>query len=90
MSPLNQIVGFIALVGLSPISWSQEIPCDQLRIEINAQSEALVTANTELLRKISTRTDCRFTGPEVYRAAFGTRPLPKDNPRKARHHDDDD
>lgn len=90
MKALNRIIGFVALISLSQISWSQEMSCEQIRSEIGAQSEARTTANTDLLRKISGRTDCRFTGPEVYRAAFGTKPLPKEEPRKAHRHEDDD
>jgi hypothetical protein len=90
MKPIGQLVGFFALLTLSSISWSQEISCDKIRSEINAQSEALVIPNTDLLRKISGRTDCLFTAPEVYRAAYGTKPLPKEEPRKERRHDDED
>jgi hypothetical protein len=90
MKTLTRIIGFVALTSLSQVSWSQEMSCEQIRSEISAQSEARTTANTDLLRKISGRTDCRFTGPEVYRAAFGTKPLPKEEPRKAHRHEDDD
>lgn len=90
MKALGQLVGFVALLVLSPISWSQESSCEQIRFEIRAQSEALEIANTDLLRKISGRTDCLFTAPEVYRAAYGTKPLPKEEPRKERRHDEDD
>lgn len=90
MKHFRQIAGFVALLALSPISWSQEMSCEQIRIEISAQSEALEIANTDLLRKISGRTDCLFTAPEVYRAAYGTKPLPKEEPRRAHHHHDDD
>jgi hypothetical protein len=90
MKSLGQLVGFVAFFALSPVSWSQEISCDQIRFEIRAQSEALAIANIDLLRKISGRTDCLFTAPEVYRAAYGTKPLPKDEPRKDFRHDNDD
>jgi hypothetical protein len=90
MKSLGQFVGFVALFALSPISWSQEISCDQIRFEITAQSEVLAIANTALLRKISGRTDCLFTAQEVYRAAYGSKPLPNDEPHKERHHDNED
>jgi hypothetical protein len=90
MKPLGQIVGLVVLLALSPVSWSQDISCDQIRIEISAQSEALVVANTDLLKKISGRTDCLFTAKEVYRAAYGTKPLPKEEARNERRHDGDD
>lgn len=90
MKHSSQSVVFVALLALSTGSWSQEISCDQIRGEINAQSGALEVANTDLLRKISGRTDCLFTAPEVYRAAYGTKPLPKEEPREEHRHDDDD
>lgn len=83
-------IGFSVLVSLSSLSWSQEMTCDQIRDKIQAQSGVLVVANTDLLRKISGRTDCRFTGAEVYRAAYGTKPIPQDNSRMESRHDDDD
>jgi len=90
MKTQPRIIGFVALISLSQVSLSQEMSCEQIRSEIEAQSEVRTTANTDLLRKISGRTDCRFSGPEVYRAAFGTRPLPKEEPHKTHRHDDDD
>ena len=87
--PVNAL-GFAVLASLSPISWSQEISCVQIRTEIKAQSAVLALANTELLRKISGRTECRFTAPEVYRAAYGTKPLPQEAPRAERRNNDDD
>jgi hypothetical protein len=71
------VLGLAALVSLSPITWAQEIPCDQIRLEIKAPSTVVAVANTDLLRRISGRADCRFTGPEVYRSAYGTKPLPR-------------
>lgn len=90
MKPFGQLAGFVVLLALSPISWSQESSCEQIRFEIKAQSEALENANVDLLKKISGRTDCLFTAPEVYRAAYGTKPLPKEEPRKERRHNEDD
>lgn len=91
MKRVNHLFGFVALFSLSSLIWAQEMSCDQIRSEIQAQSGVLVTANTDLLRKISGRTDCRFTAPEVYRAAYGTKPSPKDEARREHHfHDHDD
>lgn len=91
MKRLSHLFGFVALFSLSSITWSQEMSCDQIRNEIQAQSGVLVAANTDLLRKISGRNDCRFTAPEVYRAAYGTKPLPKEEASREHHsHDHDD
>jgi hypothetical protein len=44
-----------------------------------------------LLREIAARKDCAFTAAEVYRAAYGDRPLPPEDREQRRHrHDDDD
>jgi len=66
--------------------------CDQIREEIMAVKGLTAMINTELLQKISLRSDCQFTSAEVYRAAYGDKPLP---PPESYHqhnnerHDDD-
>jgi hypothetical protein len=51
--------------------------CEQIRGQINRQTGMLPAVNTRLLQNLSLRQDCRFSAAEVYRAAFGDRPLPK-------------
>ena len=65
--------------------------CAQIREQIQAQTSPLEKPDTELLKKISARSDCAFTTPEAYRAAFGDRPPAPYEPRQEReYHDDDD
>lgn len=63
--------------------------CTQLREQIQMQTGILPKANTELLQKISARQECRFSAAEVYWAAYGNKPLPSQEPRSHRKHDDD-
>lgn len=67
--------------------------CDQVRAEINAQVGVLPKVNTGLLQKLGSRSDCRFTAAEVYRSAYGDKPMPRNDSRghrSRRHHHDDD
>jgi len=65
--------------------------CTQIREQIQAQTGPLEKPDTELLKKIGARSDCAFTTPEAYRAAFGDRPpAPYEPQREREHHDDDD
>jgi ABC-type proline/glycine betaine transport system substrate-binding protein len=58
--------------------------CEEIRAEIMEIKGLEVTPNTELLKKISLRSECQFTSAEVYRAAYGDKPLP---PPEQRRHD---
>jgi hypothetical protein len=49
-----------------------ERSCEEIRADIGV----LQPANPELLRSIALRKDCGFTSAEVYKAAYGDRPLP--------------
>jgi hypothetical protein len=49
--------------------------CEQIREEIENQNGLLPSTNIELLREISVRQECHFSSAEVYRAAFGDKPL---------------
>lgn len=67
--------------------------CEQIREEIMAVQGLTVIASTELLQKISLRNDSQFTSAEVYRAAYGDKPLPPAEsyrPHNNEHHDHDD
>ena len=67
--------------------------CDQIREEIRAHTGIPAKPNTILLGKVGANMKCRFTSAEAYRAAWGDKPLPKDDRRdrrsKGREHDDD-
>lgn len=63
--------------------------CDAIRARIGVAP----LADPELLRTLAARQDCAFTAAEVYRAAYGDRPLPPPEERRQyrhRHDDDDD
>jgi hypothetical protein len=60
--------------------------CEQIRARIGQPP----LANPDLLRSLSARTECRFTAGEVYRAAYGDRPLPREEPMERHHHREDD
>lgn len=72
---------------------AQEESCDQIRAEIRAQVGTPDKPNTILLGKVGANTKCRFTSAEAYRAAWGDKPLPKDDRRdrssREREHDED-
>jgi hypothetical protein len=50
--------------------------CEQLREQIESQTGVLPSVNSTLLRDISVHQECRFSSAEVYRAAFGDKPIP--------------
>ncbi|MBS4018362.1 MAG: hypothetical protein KGZ68_09015 [Dechloromonas sp.] len=67
--------------------------CEQIRARITSQLGTLPKPDTELLKTVGARKDCRFTSAEVYRAGFGEQPkAPYEAPRyRARHgHGEDD
>ena len=78
----------------SPANLAQpEMSCEQIRSEIAAHVGIPATPNTELLRKLSGRTECKFTAQEAYRAGFGDKPLPVSEQsfeNHHHHHEDDD
>jgi hypothetical protein len=55
---------------------TQAQTCDQIRDQIEAQTGILPLVNTKLLQTLSLRQECRFSAGEVYRAAYGDKPLP--------------
>jgi hypothetical protein len=55
---------------------TQAQTCDQIRDQIEAQTGILPLVNKKLLQTLSLRQECRFSAGEVYRAAYGDKPLP--------------
>lgn len=92
---------YILVVGLFGLALTnansanaQAESCDQIRAQINAQTGIPPKVNTELLRKLA-RPECRFSSAEVYRAAYGDKPMPINESvghraKRSHHHDDDD
>jgi hypothetical protein len=64
--------------------------CDQIRAQIKAQTGVLARPDTVLLGKVGANKQCRFTSAEAYRAAWGDKPMPKDDrpARRSSHHKD--
>lgn len=86
-------IGILGMIILgSNAAAAQAEPCSQIRAQIQAQTELLPKPNTDLLRKLSANAECRFTAVEVYRAAYGNKPLPRNErkDRHSKHHRDDD
>lgn len=87
------------LLGLCavPTAWAQEPSCDSLRARIQDQTGTAVRPDPDFLATLAARKDCAFTTAELYRAAYGDRPVPPSEPyvrheRFSRHGDggDDD
>lgn len=66
--------------------------CEAIRVQIAAQTGLRPQANIELLRTIGLNQACQFSAAEVYRGAYGDKPLPVQAPRahRASHDEDDD
>lgn len=67
-------------------------PCEEIRAAIRGQTTVRDKPDVELLDKIAAHTECRFTSPEAFRAAFGPRLMPKhERPlyRQGEEHEDD-
>ncbi|MFZ4538784.1 hypothetical protein [Propionivibrio sp.] len=86
----------IGLLGLLVTNAHAESPpfesCEQIRELIRAQTGLLPKSDTALLQKLGVRQECGFTAAEVYRAAYGDRPIPQGEgrDRHSKHQDDDD
>lgn len=67
--------------------------CDQVRASILAQTGIRERPDIDLLDRIRAHPECGFTTPEVFRAAFGDKPMPAPGPahhRSWRRHSQDD
>lgn len=53
--------------------------CDRIRAQIQAHAGVPDRPNTVLLAKVGANRKCRFTGAEAYRAAWGDKPMPRDD-----------
>lgn len=72
---------------------AQPASCEKIRSQIGVVPQA----DADFLRTLAARKDCGFTAQEVYRAAHGDGPWPRNEARERRpnrddndsHHDDD-
>lgn len=57
---------------------ADELPqtCLQIRERIKTVTGLVATPSMDLLQQISKHQDCNFSSAEVYRAAYGDKPLP--------------
>jgi hypothetical protein len=80
-----------AMSQVTPHEGIQDSSCEQIRAEIKAHVGTPSTPNTNLLHKLSGRTECKFSASEAYRAAFGDRTKSPIEQGVAghRHHDDE-
>ena len=85
------LTGFLCLAYLC--AGAAEVPapsCEHLRTRIQAQTGILPKPDTDLLQTLGSRPECGFSAAEAYRAAYGDKPLPKNEVRSHRKHDHDD
>jgi hypothetical protein len=80
------------LIGAANAESLEPPSCSQIRAQINAQTGIVTKPDVALLQSLSERSDCRFSAPEVYRAAYGDKPFPKNDRgnRQPTMQDDDD
>jgi hypothetical protein len=85
------LAGFLCFASLCANAVDVPVPsCGHLREQIQAQTGILPKPDTDLLQKLGSRPECGFSAAEVYRAAYGDKPLPKKEARSYRKHDHDD
>lgn len=93
MRILILVFGLSSLVSMTTgAAEAEPEPCSRIREQIQAQTGIPARPDTALLQKISARQECRFSAAEVYRAAWGDKPVPRNENRdqhRDRHHDDD-
>ena len=80
----------IGLLGLLAVNANAAPPqaesCEQIRLQIKAQTGVLPKPDTTMLAKLDAQPECLFSTAEMYQAAFGDKPMQK----KERRDDDDD
>lgn len=92
MRKYSLMIGLLGLLALNVNSAvAQAESCEQIRTQIKAQTGVLPKPDTALLGKVGAYPKCRFTAAEAYRAAYGDKPMPKDEQRERRskHRDGD-
>lgn len=87
------VIGLLGLLAVNANAAAPQVEsCEQIRLQIKAQTGVLPKPDTALLGKLDAQPECHFSTAEMYRAAFGDEPMPKIEPRdrRAKHRDDDD
>jgi hypothetical protein len=92
MRKYSSMIGLFSLLSLNvnPAA-AQAESCEQIRTQIKAQTGVLPKPDTVMLGKVGEHPECRFTAAEAYRAAYGDKPMPKDErrERRSKHRDGD-
>ncbi len=95
MNKYSIIIALLSLLATNANSANaQAESCEPIRARIKAQVGVLPKPDTDLLQKLGARPECRFSAAEVYRAAYGDKPMPINDSGRRRakrdRHDDDD
>lgn len=94
MKLIAAILGIVCVAAAqaAPVSVTRADACPEIRARISAQTGLLPKPDTALLEQLGRHPECRFSAAEVYRAAYGDQPLPKNGRRERhrKHHDGDD
>ncbi len=90
MRALLMLIALIAPIAANAAATDAEAEsCEQVRARIGVAP----LADHDLLRTLALRQECKFTAAEVYRAAYGDKPLPQEHHaqrQQRRRHDDHD
>lgn len=90
--PIILLVALSMTIAHAATTDVQPESCEQIRKQIQAHTGIPARPNTTLLSKVGANKKCRFTSAEAYRAAWGDKPMPKEearNSRRQKHGDDD-
>lgn len=79
-----------SLAGSAHAASPRAESCEQIRARIQAQVGNRAKPDTAMLDTLDEYPDCAFTTAEVFRAAFGDRPMPRVASRSHRHDGEDD
>jgi len=92
---MKKLLPFIVLLGCfaTGVHAANALPaaCSEIRAQIQTVTGLVTKPDMELLKHISTHQGCNFSSAEVYRAAYGDKPLPKpETPNHHNHRDRDE
>lgn len=80
------VIGLLGLLAVNAHAAAPQVEsCEQIRLQIKAQTGVLPKPDTVMLAKLDAQPECLFSTAEMYQAAFGDKPMPKKE-----HRDDDD
>jgi hypothetical protein len=80
------IVAVLAFPAAGAAADLPQATCEEIRTKIGE----LPPADPELLRALAARRECGFTAAQVYRAAYGDKPMPMEKPGRRHRHEHED